>query len=465
MLKSCIVLLLCFFNVYANRNIEEKINNILNKVPLSTVSAVQITKATTNEIIYERNSTKIVIPASNTKLFTTAVALTTMGTAYEFTTKLFTDDDNIKDGIINGNLYIKGFGNSTFTEKDLDDYVTELKQLGVKKITGKVIGDDSYLDDLYTRDDWITNETANVPLPAISALVLNRNMMTIDILAGSKSGRLVDVNVRPFNNFVKIINNAKVTTGKRRPSVRLKFDGEKYVLTVTGNLRRNNSAEYNVKIDNPPFFMASVLQSKLVKEGIEISGEPTTGVISEKVNFIASTPLLLVDLISKINKRSDNFLAECLFKSLGAFKSQKQGNSFYAAQAVNEFINEHDVYSEGVSVVDGSGISRFNEVTVKTLSDLLLEMFNKPEYFEIYKNSLSIAGVEGTLRQRLNFNLNNKFWGKTGTLNGVSSVTGYLETKKMEYYVISIVFQFKQKSIDYYKNIQDEIIELIESEY
>ncbi len=465
MLKSCLVLLFCFINVYSQQTIGEKINDILSRVPSSTIAAVQVTKASTDEIIYEHNSTQIMIPASNTKLFTTSVALNMLGTTYDFTTKLFTNDFDIKDGIIDGNLYVKGYGNSMFTEKDLDEYVAELKQLGIKKVIGKVIGDDSFLDDLYTRDDWITDETANVPLPAVSALVLNRNMMTIELSAGSKGKKSIGVNVYPFNNFVKIQNSAKVTSRKRKPNVSLDFDGQRFVLSVSGNLRRNSNTAYSVKIDNPSFFMASVLHSKLTKEGIEVMGNPSVGVTPEKVNFIASTPLAILDLISRINKPSDNFLAECLFKSLGAIKSQKQGNSFYSTQAINEFIYEHDIFNEGVAVVDGSGISRFNEVTVKTLSDLLIEMYNKPQLFESFRNSLSIAGVEGTLRGRLNSDVTRRFWGKTGTLNGVSSVTGYLLTKKEEYYVVSIIFQFNKKGADYYKNIQDEIIELIEAEY
>ena len=465
MLKSCIVLMLSFLNVYASQSIEEKINKLLNKVPSTTISAVQITKASTNKIIYKLNSTKAVIPASNTKLFTTAVALTTMGADYEFTTKLYTDDNNYKDGIIDGNLYIKGFGNSMFTETDLDDYVAILKKLGIKKITGKIIGDDSYLDNLYAREDWILDEIDNVPLPPISALALDENKMIVSFSAGKKTGRLVDVKFYPNNNYVEIKNSAIVNNGKRKPSAKLTFNGKKYILTVSGTLKRNFNTEYTIKIDNPSFYIASVLHTKLKNKGIEIIGAPAVGVTPQKANCITSTPLGMVDLISKINKRSDNFLAECLFKSIGAFKSQKNNNSFYATRAIYEFINRHDLYNKGVSVVDGSGISRFNEVTVKTLSDLLIGMYNKPRFFETYKNSLSIAGVEGTLRKRFDSDLKNKFWGKTGTLNGVSSISGYLETKKQQYYVISIVFQFKQKSRFYYKDIQDKIIALIDNEY
>ncbi len=465
MFKSFIVLILCFINVLANQSIEKEINLLLNKVPKSTIAAIQITKASNNKVIYKHNSTTVVIPASTTKLFTTAVALTTFGEKYKFTTKLFTDDDNLKDGVIDGNLYIKGFGNSMFSENDLDDYVAELKRLGIKKITGKIIADDSYLDNLYSREDWIEDEVDNVPLPPISALALNENKMIVSFSSGKKKGGLLEVHVFPLNKFVKIQNSATAADGKRKPRVKLSFDGKNYIVNVSGTLRRNFSTGISVKVENPSFFIASVLHSKLNAEGIKISENPTAGITPPKINYLASTPLLIVDLISKINKRSDNFLAECLFKTIGASKGQKYNNSFYATRTVLEFITRHNLYDKGVSIVDGSGISRFNEVTVKTLSDLLTGMYNKPRFFEIYKNSLSIAGVEGTLRRRLDDELKNKFWGKTGTLDGVTSISGYLETKKQEYYVVSMVFQFKEKSRFFYKEIQDKVIQLVQEQY
>ncbi len=462
MVKKGIILFLLVVTLQAQSALKYKIQGVLNKIPASTTAAVQITDPQTGEILFEQNSTKIMIPASNTKLFTTAVALNSMGLNYEFTTKLFSDDPDIKDGIINGNLYVKGFGNSMFTDSDLDVFVKALTDSKINTIQGNVIGDDTYLDDIYYRDDWITDETANVPLPAVSALVLNRNMINVTVSAGSKSGKLVSVTTSPKSDYIVINNSCKVTTRRRKPSVRVKFVDGKYVIVVSGSLRRNNSANYGLKIDNPSYYMASSLYSKIKESGINITGEPQKGVMHSNTNYLATVSFPILELVGKINKRSDNYLAECLFKTLGAFKSLKQGNSFYAGQAVNEFIYEHEIYDEGVAVVDGSGISRYNEVTVKTLSDLLLEMYKKPDLYEPFKKSLSEAGVEGTLRKRLKNDNNHTFWGKTGTLNGISSVSGYLEGKNSKCYVISMIFAFSRKDHAYYKNIQDEIIELLD---
>ncbi|HPN39345.1 MAG TPA: D-alanyl-D-alanine carboxypeptidase/D-alanyl-D-alanine-endopeptidase [Melioribacteraceae bacterium] len=169
----------------------------------------------------------------------------------------------------------------------------------------------------------------------------------------------------------------------------------------------------------------------------------------------------LVNVVNIVNKRSDNFLAECLFKSIGAYNTMKQGNAFYSTQAINQFITDQNIYCDDVEIVDGSGISRSNNVTVKTMAQLLLNIYKNDKIFNIYKNSLAVSGLEGTLRRRMKNGYEGKFYGKTGTLNGVSSLTGYYEPEEGRYYIVSMVFQFSKKDHNYYKNIQDHIIESI----
>lgn len=151
-----------------------EIESILDKVPSKTKSSIFIYNPNTMDTIYNSNIQESMIPASNTKLFTAAAALNLMEYDHEFKTSILSEDFDYVDSVINGNLYIKGYGNSVFTEKDLDSLVDQIYNLGVREITGNIIGDDSFFDDIYTRDDWITGERANVNLSPISALVINR---------------------------------------------------------------------------------------------------------------------------------------------------------------------------------------------------------------------------------------------------------------------------------------------------
>lgn len=411
MIKSILLFFLIFsIQIFCTSKeiIKSRIENVLQQIPANTIVGMLVYNPLTQDTIFEINHTRSMIPASNTKLFTTSAALSLMGGDFPLKTILSTPDKNLDDGIINGNLYIKGYGNSTFTEEDLDTMVIELKEKGIGKITGNIIGDDSYFDEIYSRDDWIDDEVANVRLPPISALVIDRN--------------------------------TKVFYRKRR-----------------GHMRR-----YIAYYNNPPLHAAILLKQKLKSRGIIVEGGSIKGEAPIESQIIIESNILLRDLVKRINKHSDNFLAECLFKTIGAFASGKQGNSFYSTQAILGFIDDNGIYSKGTAIVDGSGISRFNQVTTGAIIGLLQKMYFDLINFEDFYNSLSIAGVDGTLEDRMeNSYARNNFHGKTGTLNGVSSLSGFLTTKGNDDLIVSIFFDYDKGSRRYYRDIEDQIIDIL----
>jgi D-alanyl-D-alanine carboxypeptidase/D-alanyl-D-alanine-endopeptidase (penicillin-binding protein 4) len=392
----------------SKEEIKGKIENVLSKLPATTNIGLMIYNPLLQDTILSINHTLSMIPASNTKLFTTAAALTIMGGDYVLSTKLLSDDLNLQDGIIDGNLYIKGFGNSTFTETDLDYLITDLNNLGITKITGNVIGDDTFFDDIYTRDDWITDEVANVKLPPISAIVLDRNRV------------------------------------------------------ITYKKRGKRTRAYVVNVEDPPLHTANLLKTKLINAGIEVENKALKGETPLSAAVISEKGISLRELIKRINKESDNFLAECLFKTIGAAATGKQGNAFYSTQAILDFIDDNGIYSTGTAVVDGSGISRFDQITVGAIAGLLEKMYFDLANFDDYYNSLSIAGIDGTLQRRLiGTSAENNFHGKTGTLNGVSSLSGYVTCENGEDLVVSIFFEFTKGGADFHRDIQDEVIQIL----
>ena len=388
--------------------ISDQINKILARLPANTISGVFIYNPLIQDTIFALNQSQPMIPASLTKLFTTSTSLEIIGGDHKLSTKLFTDDIDISDKEINGNLYIKGYGNSTFSDSDLDDLVSELLKIGITKITGSIVGDDTYLDDLYTRQDWIEDERANVKLPPISALVLDRNKTTV------------------------------------RKKIR----------------RRYRYITQNVK--DPSVFVAKQLAVKLKSNGIEITGRAVKGQTPEEANLLGEKSIKLKDLVALINKHSDNFLAECLFKTLGAEASGQQGNSFFSQQTIKKFLKENSVFTTGTEIVDGSGISRSDQATPLAINGVLEKMYFDLINFDDFFNSLSIAGVDGTLRGRMiGTNAENNFRGKTGSLNGVSGLAGYLTTSEGEDVIITIIFQFNRGGWGYYRDVQDKIVRLI----
>lgn len=414
MIRILIVLILtinaCAPNLSAGSKskLDNQISNILSRIPSDTKTALLIYNPLTQDTIFSQNIFSPMIPASVTKIFTTATALSIMGKDYRLSTILFTDDPNIKDGVINGNLYLKGFGNSTFSSEDILRFIYKLKNLGVKEITGNIIGDDSYFDNIYHREDWIPDESANVKLPPISALVLDRNKTVV-----------------------------KRKRGRR-------------TIYVTENFK------------NPPLNIAQKFKQLIEENDISVKGSAKAGITPNNVFEIAEASIAITDLISMINKHSDNFLAECLFKSVGAFYSGQQGNSFYSQQAIQEFIKKNNIYSVNTEIVDGSGISRFDQVTVASVNGVLETMYFDLKNFEPFYNSLSYAGVDGTLRSRLNdLPAGFSFRGKTGTLNSVIALTGYLMSDDKDELIITIMFEFSRGSWNFYRDIQDEIIKAL----
>jgi D-alanyl-D-alanine carboxypeptidase/D-alanyl-D-alanine-endopeptidase (penicillin-binding protein 4) len=392
----------------STEDIQSKISGILDALPASTEIAILIFNPLTADTIYSLNHTRSMIPASNTKLFTTATALKIMGRDFPLHTKLLMDNNARNDSIVNGNIYIKGYGNSVFSSDDVDSLVSEIAKMGITKITGDVIGDDTFFDDVYTRDDWIKDEDANVKLPPVSALVVDRN-----------------------TKYVK-------------------------------KKRRGRWRTYKVHVTNPSKYAAQLLKQKLVGSDIDVEGVAKTGKTPITATLLVQSYVVLNKLIQLINKNSDNFLAECLFKTIGAVSSGKQGNSFYSTQAILTFIKDNAIYSENTSIVDGSGISRFDQITVGAIVGLLEIMYFDLKIFPDFYNSLSIAGVDGTLEERFtNKGTTNNFRGKTGTLNGVSSLSGYLTTKSGDELIVSMIFEFKSGGSKKYHDAQEKIIEIL----
>lgn len=408
MTKYLLIIILFFVNCIFPSSREktiDRINSLISSLPVGTKAGVFIYNPLDQDTIFSLNATEPMIPASLTKLFTTAVSLNIMGSDHELSTKLFSDDIYFDDGTLNGNLYIKGFGNSTLTESDLQGMINFLISKGITEISGDIIGDDTYTDDIYTREDWIEDEQTNVKLPPISALVLDRNRTVV---------------------------KSKVKRGFR------------FVTTT---------------VKDPPLFIAEKLKELLISAGIKVKGNAKKGVTPAKVYFLTDKSIQLRDLIALINKHSDNFLAECLFKSLGAEASKLKGNSFFSQQAIIKFLRENNIYSNGTEIVDGSGLSRYDQATPLAISGILERMYFDLKHFDDFYNSLSIAGVDGTLHGRLiGTPAENNFRGKTGSLNGVSGLAGYLTDKNGDDLIVTIIFQFNKGSWRHFRNIQDQII-------
>ncbi|MBI2418994.1 MAG: D-alanyl-D-alanine carboxypeptidase/D-alanyl-D-alanine-endopeptidase [Ignavibacteriales bacterium] len=267
----------------------------------------------------------------------------------------------------------------------------------------------TFFDGEYYHRDWIEDDPGGGNIPPISALVLNRNQTM-----------------------------------------------------VRKKVRRRRYAMVTASVKDPALHAASVLLAELQSEGISVEGHAVSGRTPDKTRELASSSVRLLDLMKVINKRSDNFLAECLFKTMGAIYSRKEGSAFYAGQALYQFLDRHDIVTDGLQIADGSGLSHYNLVSVRSIVSLLEWAYLNLTSFEEFLQSLSVAGDDGTLRNRM-FDVppGLQFYGKTGTLTGLSSIAGYLRNKNGNDLIIAMIFDYGKFNARYYKNIQDRIIKIL----
>lgn len=453
-----------FSNLFgADDQVTQKLDKIVNKLSRGVKYGIMVYNPETKDTIYRKNETDALIPASNVKLFTTSAALSIMGGDYKLSTKLLSDDYNIADGVINGNLYIKGFGNSLMTAEDLDSLALMLRAIGIHKITGSLVADNFYFDSLYNRKDWIENDKTVFTLPPISALTINRNIINFTFSSAGKYNSSLRYSAYPSSPYIKIINNAKVTKYRSRPVIKQRLTAEGYEFVISSGLRKSSRYhQYSVSLDNPGAFIAFLFQGQLEYAGIETGSPPMLGRAPDNTIELGAASIYMKDLVSIINKRSDNFLAENLFKTLGAYYNRNDGSSMYAVLSIAKFVKENEIFSTGSSLVDGSGLSRFNLTSTGSLVALLDKMYSNRDLFNDFYNSLSVAGVDGTLADRLNGTYaENNLHGKTGTLRGVSALSGYLQSRSGEVYIVSIIFEFSRGSSYKFKGIEDQIIRVI----
>lgn len=461
MIKKFILpfLILLSQTLFAQEDIQEHLDKLLANDQSEQIS-VFVYDPMSMDTIYAKNIYESLIPASNVKLYTTSTALNLLANRINLFTKVFTDDEFIGDSVIKGNVYIKGFGDALLEENDLDSLVIALQNLGITKIEGNIVADETYFDKVYTRDDWIRNENANVTLPPISGLSIDRNKIVVKFTTSKSAGEKPDYEVIPDGDFYNVSMNAKITKFRSRPRINLRTEDNRIDIRIDGGVRkRKYPYSYLVYPDSPAVYIANLFKYKISQAGIDINGKAISGKTPLPSFELASSTHPFWDLVNKVNKNSDNYLAENLFKILGAEYSQKEGNSFYATQAVMSFLDQEGIYNEGTTIVDGSGISRFNKTTTASIVSLLEYVYLDIDNFDFLFNSLSIAGRDGTLEDRMYQSaayLN--FRGKTGSLNGVSAISGYLSTKDNRDLIVSILMNFRSKGINHYRDLQDKII-------
>jgi D-alanyl-D-alanine carboxypeptidase/D-alanyl-D-alanine-endopeptidase (penicillin-binding protein 4) len=402
--------------------------------------------------LYLHEADDPLIPASNMKLYTTAAALDKLGADFQYTTSLYADGPILPDGTLSGNLLLVGRGDPSISGRFYADSATFvfdrmaaiLRDRGVRRVAGRLIGDTSYFDDQIVGAGWESGNLLWWYGARVTALAFNDNVVTVIVRPGAYAGAPAEISLHPHASDLPIVNRA-VTSGQRggrSVGIRRRADIGGY--EVWGRVPLGSTGvRHVVAVDDPPAFALSVFRERLLRVGIEVAGGNQVVWRDEALPQSPMTLLLshtsprMIELVRVINKNSQNFFAEQVLKTLGAV-FRDRGSFSAGAEVVHESIRGLGVPVRAIVIQDGSGLSRWNLVTPRATAEMLVGMRYHPR-FEEYYGSLLVAGYDGDPRRLDAPEAVANVRTKTGTLRGVSALSGYVTTADGELLAFSVI--------------------------
>ncbi len=428
--------------VFANSNnadLDKRLERIRRRFNLNRAIGVLVQNAETGEILYEHNAEKKFIPASGMKLVTMAAALHYLGPNYRFETE-FLVDGPIEDGVLKGNLYIKGSGDPALTQADLEGITSTIAEAGLREITGNLILDDSFFDDVL-RGPASYDNILKKGLPIQSALSYNFNIVEVRATPSEKAGTRAALFDGGYGYF-EVLNRVD-TTSKGRPWLRVKKLRKDRVM-VTGRVLAGDEEEKTGGFvsPDPPAYLASAFLGKLKEKGVLFVGEVVKGRAENpdlQVLYVHRSPRL-IQVLERLGKNSNNFVAEQILKALGAHRWGAPGSFESGSRALSEYLIGLGFRKEDFSVDDGSGLSYENNLSSTVLVRVLSELYHTPELRTEFLCVLAVGGVDGTLGRRFrNEEHMGKVVAKTGSLAGISSLSGFAFSESRGPLVFSVM--------------------------
>lgn len=403
----------------------------------------QIWNLRTNKLLFERNPTQNLTPASTTKLFTTAAAYHALGSGGALVTELRMNGRLNSDGVLDGDLYLVGCGDAMLSVNDMEYLADQAYRMGLRKVRGKLYADDSFFDHVGNRAVYSGDFEDVQHTAPVYPLSVNEGSVSV-VVSASRKGT-VSVQVLP-NTTAVVVQVAPAVRQKRRRKKRSSLSVSQTVLkdgriqiTVTGAPRPNRTQTFHITVQKPALVAVGVLESRLQAGGIQVNAGIGVKAAPQSSRILSQVQRPLSEYCSVVNKRSHNFYAEQLFKFVGGRYGGRTNTAAVARKAVLATLDSLRVPHRGMILNDGSGLSRRNRVCAATEVDLLKAVWKQPYGTEFY-HTLSVAGVDGTIRRRLAGTIAAEYvFAKTGTLRNTSSLAGYAVTLDGEDWCFSII--------------------------
>ncbi|MQY13541.1 D-alanyl-D-alanine carboxypeptidase DacC [Streptomyces sp. RB5] len=419
--------------------LRQQLTNILADPRLDgAVADVIVADANTGERIFEHSPNTRLMPASNTKLPTSTAAVELLGADYRWSTDVLAAGDR-NGTALRGDLYLRGTGDPTMLAADYDALAAQVAAAGITQVTGGVVADDTRFDSNRLGNSWAADDEYSYYSAQISALTLapdtdyDSGTVIVEAFPGAKAGDKPVVKVTPPNSYVKIDVRGTTVAAGQRDTLGISREHGNNTVVIDGDIPVGASATKEwIAVWEPTGYAAAVFRDALEAHGVRVLGGTRLGVAAPADAEPVAThdSMTLGQLLIPFLKLSNNMHAEMLVKTIGY---EKSGAGTWSAglSRISAYLSSLGVNTAQLRQVDGSGLSRMNNISGEAFVKLLTKVRAEP-WFQEWYDALPIACVPdrftgGTLRSRMcGTKAAGNVRGKTGSLTGASSLSGYV---------------------------------------
>lgn len=430
--------------------------------------SVRVESLTASRELYTRQPGALVMPASVMKIVTAAVAAERLGWEHRFTTRL-EHTGSVSDGVLAGDLVVTGEGDPSIAAQDLRsaplflEWAQALRSAGIRRIDGRILGDDRAFDDEGLGAGWAWDYLAAGYAAPSGALSYNENVAVLRIGAAASDGSLAAIEMGPPGHGLEVINEVMTTPANIPASIALSRLPGSQRLTIRGTVPvGSGTLVRTTAIDNPTAYFVEALRLALIESGIIVSGAavdadtvPAAALGGRRHAIADHRSAPLSSLIGYAMKVSQNFYGDMLLKAIGrsapspgagpnasggADGTSVVGSAESGRQIVRQAVAAWNLPVDSLVMADGSGLSRYNYVSADLLVGVLKRMWTDERLRGPFVASLPVGGHDGTLEARMrNTPLDRRVQAKTGTISNVRSLAGYALTASGDRLVFAIV--------------------------
>jgi D-alanyl-D-alanine carboxypeptidase/D-alanyl-D-alanine-endopeptidase (penicillin-binding protein 4) len=440
---------------------------------------IEIVSLESGTTIFEYNSHKLLKPASNAKLYTSAFALDRLGPEYRIKTSIYSSGEPASNGELKGNLVVYGRGDPSFAARfNNGNYTDILKPLvraitnaGIKHVTGDLIGDETFFQGPPFGANWAWDDLQDYYGAEVSALSIQDNVVDLNFSAATDLDEPCVITTLPVLTPLNIINRTKTVSAGGKRSLQIYRPLADTNVYITGTLPIKSAWKDSVAVPSPGNWFLMLLREDLARQGVIIDGasilkrwpkdEPTKTDDLKELASAESPPLN--EILMKMVKPSQNLYAQLLFLQAGKRTTNPAPDLSTEALAVkelNKFLRKAGVPKNEAFLEEGSGLSRGCLITPHATIQLLQYMHNHPAS-AAFEAALPISGTDGSLKGRL-VDLKGRVRAKTGSMHYVDTLSGYLETNAGELLAFSLMLNaFEPESGGKGRDELDRIVRIV----